>query len=271
MFFNSLIQFWNVQIAIYFCAVFVFLNGRRLVRSIAIFYLGGLLLGICLSFLFFGYFLQRIIPIPSITRIPLFFGGWPISLYFSYLTWTNIDLILQDYKLYAIFYLCFFGVLSLAVCYRVGPPSDIRTLNLIAWLLQLASLAAIYFLSLSRERGEIPVEASNACKSDAHQIITFIYGPQQRKLLTEDEYREEARTYTQIELDKLKRHCQSQKSRDALRLISRLHTPNKTSSFIAGDAEHISPQERSIHSELYECFEGQNNDDMGGYITDDNN
>ncbi|KAI3415892.1 hypothetical protein GPALN_005456 [Globodera pallida] len=266
MFFNSFIQFWNVQIAIYFCAVFVFLNGRRLVRSIAVFYLGGLLLGICLSFLFFGYFLQRIIPLPSITRIPLFFGGWPISLYFSYLTWTNIDLILQDYKLYAIFYLCFFGVFSLAVCYRVGPPSDIRTLNLIAWLLQLCSLAAIYFLSLSRERGVAAI--LSLLVVDVQQIITFIYGPQQRKLLTEDEYREEARTYTQIELDKLKRHCQSKKSRDALRLISRLHTPNKTSSFIAGDAEHISPQEQSIYSELYGSFEEQN-DDMGGYITDD--
>uniref|UniRef100_A0A183BP28 Transmembrane protein n=1 Tax=Globodera pallida TaxID=36090 RepID=A0A183BP28_GLOPA len=192
---------------------------------------------------------------------------------------------LKDYKLYAIFYLCFFGVFSLAVCYRVGPPSDIRTLNLIAWLLQLCSLAAIYFLSLVEPRAwccshlissgcvgfeEIPVEASNPCKSDVQQIITFIYGPQQRKLLTEDEYREEARTYTQIELDKLKRHCQSKKSRDALRLISRLHTPNKTSSFIAGDAEHISPQEQSIYSELYGSFEEQN-DDMGGYITDDDN
>lgn len=113
-------ELWNLQTSVYLTACLVFLYASQLVRSIFVFYLGGVFIGLCTSFLFFGYFLQRIIPIPrvsfspknllffkifQITKIPLFFGGWPLSLYIYFWIWTNFGLILQEYRLYAFLYL----------------------------------------------------------------------------------------------------------------------------------------------------------------------
>lgn len=36
-------------------------------------------------------------------------------------------------------------LISFAVCYRFGPPSDVRTVNIIKWALQLLALIGIYF------------------------------------------------------------------------------------------------------------------------------
>lgn len=88
-----------------------------------------------------------------------------------------------------------------------------------------------------------------------------------------------------MELERLRRQCQSQDSRQNWRLIARLHSPNRFSvfktknifklrvaSFIAGDSEHVSPNERSMHTELYTDDEGGTDEEdaeVSGYITDD--
>jgi hypothetical protein len=37
-----------------------------------------------------------------------------------------------------------FTIVSLAVCYRFGPPEDERSLNLMEWTVQIISLVMIY-------------------------------------------------------------------------------------------------------------------------------
>uniref|UniRef100_A0A914H8B5 rhomboid protease n=1 Tax=Globodera rostochiensis TaxID=31243 RepID=A0A914H8B5_GLORO len=87
-------------------------------------------------------------------------------------------------------------------------------------------------------------------KQQQQNNIFSIGRPQQGRLLTEDEYREEGRTFTNEQLGELKQFLQSLSPDVAWRLISRLNTRNNFLQFITG-AEHISSQEQSVHSELY--------------------
>ena len=266
----------------------LFLNARSLVRSVPVFYLGGVLVGIFLSFLALGFFLQRLIP--RSTRLPFFLGGWPLSAYIYYLTWRNVGVIFRDYQFYVAIYLCSVTLLSLAVCYRLGPPVDPRSLNLVEWTLQMLAMALIYFSVQDRRIGTTIIvllisflfwrRFSNKFRIFGRRIWrkirTFIFGPEPRRLLTMNEYLDESRVFTRMELEKLRQHCQSQDSKTNWRLISRLHTPNKMASFITGDNDHVSAKESSIHSNLYdEANDGDSeasrshSNSSAGYITDD--
>jgi hypothetical protein len=52
-----------------------------------------------------------------------------------------------------------------------------------------------------------------------------VYGPAPRKLLTEDEYREQAENFTKVELEKLKQHISH--SGNSWRTVSLLQDPKK--------------------------------------------
>ena len=56
---------------------------------------------------------------------------------------TNTD----RYYHWVIAYVLGAGVVSFAVIYRLGPPSNPRTLNLIQWAMQLAGLATVVLSS----------------------------------------------------------------------------------------------------------------------------
>uniref|UniRef100_A0A915LYQ6 Uncharacterized protein n=1 Tax=Meloidogyne javanica TaxID=6303 RepID=A0A915LYQ6_MELJA len=105
----------NFQVLVSIAAIFIFLYARKLVA-----------------------------------RLPFLFGGWPLSAYIYYLTWRNFSIIFLEYRFYAILYLGIFTIISLAVCYRMGPPEDERSLNLMEWTLQIIALATIYFFNQSR-------------------------------------------------------------------------------------------------------------------------
>jgi len=52
----------NFQVLVSIAAIFIFLYARKLVRSVAVFYLTGILIGIFASFLIFGHLFQKLIP-----------------------------------------------------------------------------------------------------------------------------------------------------------------------------------------------------------------
>jgi hypothetical protein len=63
MFFEGRIKnFFNLQILAPIFASLIFFNARKLVRSIIVFYITGILIGIFASFLIFGYIFQKLIP-----------------------------------------------------------------------------------------------------------------------------------------------------------------------------------------------------------------
>ena len=52
------------------------------------------------------------------------------------------------------------GVVSFAVIYRLGPPSNPRTLNLIQWAMQLAGLATVVLSSYHQVADQHPMSSS---------------------------------------------------------------------------------------------------------------
>ena len=56
---------------------------------------------------------------------------------------------------YVIAYVTCAGLLSFAVLYRMSPPSDQRSLNLIQWTIQLVGVACIYLACPLQEVGVV--------------------------------------------------------------------------------------------------------------------
>lgn len=64
-------------------------------------------------------------------------GGWTIGIYIVQMLWDNVRLIAVEYKSYVFYYILSTGIISFVVCYRYGPVSDPRSINLIRWALQV--------------------------------------------------------------------------------------------------------------------------------------
>lgn len=71
----------------------------------------------------------------------------------------------------------------------------------------------------------------------------------QVKLLTEDEYREQADAETVCALEELRRTCRGPDFPSWL-AVSRLQAPKKFADFVLG-GNHVSPEEMSLHEEQY--------------------
>jgi len=77
------------------------------------------------------------------------------------------------------------------------------------------------------------------------------FGPEPRRFLSEQEYRKEADEYTQKELEKLKAFFMNSPRSQNWKLISKLQSPTRVGSFIAGESEHVSFNESIAHSAVY--------------------
>ncbi|CAB0003411.1 unnamed protein product, partial [Nesidiocoris tenuis] len=78
-------------------------------------------------------------------------GGWTVSMYMAHLVWDNIRTLLVDHKVYVLYYVLATGTISFYVCYRLGPVSDPRSMDLIKWTLQITEkLLALFHRTATR-------------------------------------------------------------------------------------------------------------------------
>lgn len=78
-------------------------------------------------------------------------GGWTLAIYFTQILWENLQMILVTYQAYVFWYIVSTGFISFIICYRLGPPKNERSKNLIKWSLQLAANIMIFYSSHYRE------------------------------------------------------------------------------------------------------------------------
>lgn len=64
-------------------------------------------------------------------------GGWTLSVYFLQYLLENIKVIIIDYHQYVLGYIAVSGIISFAICYRLGPLTNPRSKKLIQWSLQV--------------------------------------------------------------------------------------------------------------------------------------
>lgn len=74
-------------------------------------------------------------------------GGWTVGIYFLQMLFENLHTILVVYQTYVFWYVIVTGFISFVVCYRLGPPKNQRSKDLIKWGLQLAANIMIFYSS----------------------------------------------------------------------------------------------------------------------------
>lgn len=78
-------------------------------------------------------------------------GGWTVGVYFIQMLFENLNTILFVYQAYVFWYVIVTGFISFVVCYRLGPPKNQRSKDLIKWALQIVANILIFYSSSYRE------------------------------------------------------------------------------------------------------------------------
>ncbi|XP_039287899.1 nuclear envelope integral membrane protein 1a-like [Nilaparvata lugens] len=177
-----------------------------------------------------------------------FLGGSAITFYAFQLMMDNVRTISMLYKEYVIGYFFTTSLISFIVCYRFGPVSDPRSINLIKWCLQGAALVSIFMCSYFQEAvlgvDLLLLVTYNIPKSWFISIITLMkrFRPTpKRKLLSEDEYHEQGARETARALDELRGYCSSPDC-DQWRVMTRLKNPIRFAKFVQGSS-HLDDDE----------------------------
>ncbi|RZC32809.1 transmembrane protein 194A, partial [Asbolus verrucosus] len=220
------IDYWKVLLLL--IGISLFLSANKLSRNTLFYYLCGITLGICTSFLILIYFVSKLFP-----KKPVMYGvaacGWTVGIYILQLLWDNIRVILLNYKTYVLWYALITGVISFIICYRWGPVENERSRNLIRWTLQGLGLGAMFWSTHFQEAA-------------MGQIVALKKKfPPKVKTLSNDEYYEQGVRETSRALDELRQFCSSPECKQ-WQLALKLKDVKRFASFIEGNS-HLSDQE----------------------------
>ncbi|KAH9364079.1 hypothetical protein HPB48_011423 [Haemaphysalis longicornis] len=123
--------------------VAAFFGAPVVCRSAAVFYVCGTGFSV-LAFLLIAVILASRSPPRRAAGYALIAFGWTIVLSWVESLWSHAQHVLANHGHIVVCYLLASAAISFAVCYRFGPPSNPRTLDLIQWALQLAGLLCVY-------------------------------------------------------------------------------------------------------------------------------
>ncbi|XP_001647772.2 nuclear envelope integral membrane protein 1 [Aedes aegypti] len=275
------IDFWRViWLAV---GVFVFLSSAKLSNNALFYYICGVFLGVFASFLVVVYMASKLFP-----RKPMMYGvmlgGWTLGIYFAQMLMDNLRLIFVTYQVYVFWYILTTGFISFVICYRMGPPKNQRSKDLIKWSLQLAALGAVFFSSAYREA------TTGLCIA----MLLFYYFPRsvllrirsfyrrrfppKRRFLTNEEYYEQGVRETTKALEELRAYCSSPDCKQWSTVL-KLRDPSRFASFMEGsshlmDDEILEYETSNAHMDISDDEEedesGQNGQGDSPLILEDN-
>uniref|UniRef100_A0A1I7UK07 Nuclear envelope integral membrane protein 1 n=1 Tax=Caenorhabditis tropicalis TaxID=1561998 RepID=A0A1I7UK07_9PELO len=279
--------YWKVnyiRVAIYLGGIVLFLLASKLVRNVVFYYTSGCSLGILASLLLVAFIVWRVAPKKTI-GLPILIGGWSVSIYMLHFAWNNLQSILIEYQKYVIGYFAAVLLISMAVCYKRGPPTDARSHDIAQWTLQLLALTLIYF---SVQVVEVSTGTIGALI--IQQLFRgFLYSgvrwylvglstfwrklfPETRRLLNEEEYDEIGQKTTKEQLAQLRDYCR-QESNHPWKIAGNVRSArrNRLARFVEGEDDHVTDDEIYAHEltgdvlEDYTDYEDYNDDSGGHY------
>lgn len=228
-------------------SVALFFGVPSLCRNVFVFYSCGVTLGVLASLLIVVFVVSRLLPRRTAGYAVVCFG-WSLVLYLLQLLWSNVYEVLADYKNVLAGYIALTALLSFAVCYRIGPPTNPRTLDLIQWSLQLAALAGVFTSSEIREATGAVVIAMlvtyNMPPSWTAKFRTWWRTRVCRPkvvLLTEEEYIKQGDVETRKALEALREFCSSPDCK-TWKVVTRLRNPVRFAEFVEGKS-HLADEE----------------------------
>merc|ERR1719228_1810972 len=251
--------------------IFLFWMAPTLCRNTFFHYTTGISLGLLMSVVLLTYLVQRRFKQSLFSWMGV---AYSFSVYLMTRTWFNIKEYMTEQHIHLLVgYVLITGIISFAIIYRMGPPSNPRTINLIQWAMQFVALvmvvmssyhqAASLLLSLALLTwSSIPASLKSGVNT---QIRKKLWKPQV-KLLSEDEYNTQAHEETRKALQQLKEYCRSPDS-NPWKTVSRLRSPGRFAEFIEG-SPHLTEAEVMEYSHW---DYNTDDDDTGGddILTDD--
>jgi hypothetical protein len=247
----------------------LFWMAPTLCRNTFFHYTTGISLGLLMSVVLLTYLVQRRFKQSLFSWMGV---AYSFSVYLMTRTWFNIKEYMTEQHIHLLVgYIFVTGVTSFAIIYRMGPPSNPRTINLIQWSMQFVSLvmvvmssyhqAASLLLSLALLTWScIPARLKSGVNT---QIRKKLFKPQV-KLLSEDEYNTQAHEQTKKALEQLKAFCRSPESKP-WQTVTKLRSPGRFAEFIEG-----SPHLTEAEVMEYSHWDYNTDDDDGeDILTDD--
>uniref|UniRef100_A0AAF5PRY9 Nuclear envelope integral membrane protein 1 n=1 Tax=Wuchereria bancrofti TaxID=6293 RepID=A0AAF5PRY9_WUCBA len=270
------IRIWKInyiRVAVFIGGIVLFLMAYSLVKNAIFYYTSGCTIGVLASLLIVGFVVYRLTP-RSWLGIPLMFTGWSVSFFFIYTVWKNLASLILLYQKFVAAYFATVILVSLAVCYRYGPPTDVRSHNLAQWTLQLIALLLIYsscqttdiaigviaLLLLWSVSKNWLINIASRFMSVFKAVWLFLF-PQCQRLLTIEEYRQQGEEETRKALEELRRYCRSPEA-DVWKITSSVSDPKRLASFVDGICDHVREDESRLHD--LECTDFDDISDDSG-------
>ncbi|KAH8274679.1 hypothetical protein KR018_004626, partial [Drosophila ironensis] len=244
-----LVDLW--RLLQFLAGLLLVLQSRSLARNSLFYYLAGVVAGVVASVLIAIYLLSRLFPHRPI-MYGVLIGGWTVGFFALRQLVGNLRHILHTYRQYVCWYIAVTGLVSFLVCYRIGPPQNRRSQNIVAWVLQLLGAAMMYFSSwYSDVAGFLVVLAFMAfyCPAAVLKYMAEQYQrrfPTHRRLLTQEEYYQQTAEATAQGLSELRTYVNSPHCRQ-WNLISNLNDPLRFAGFANG-APHLYDEEIEEYS-----------------------
>jgi len=248
----------------------LFWMAPTLCRNTFFHYTTGISLGLLMSVVLLTYLVQRRFKQSLFSWMGV---AYSFAVYLMTRTWFNIKEYMTEQHIHLLVgYVFITGVTSFAIIYRMGPPSNPRTINLIQWSMQFVSLvmvvmssyhqAASLLLSLALLTWScIPARLKSGVNT---QIRKKLFKPQV-KLLSEDEYNTQAHEETKKALEQLKAFCRSPESKP-WQTVTKLRSPGRFAEFIEG-SPHLTEAEVMEYSHW--DYNTDDDDDGEDILTDD--
>ncbi|XP_068631047.1 nuclear envelope integral membrane protein [Battus philenor] len=238
------VDIWRVLLMI-FGLVLIF-SSKTLSGNPLFFYICGVLVGVSASFMLVVYYVSKLLPKKTLTYGVLI-GGWTVGVYLLQQIWENIRSIILSYQLYIFWYTLLVTFISFVVCYRIGPPKNQRSKNLVMWTLQVIGILMIFFSSQYQEASAAVAIIAMSVKYFPRSLLYRIEGywrrkfPPKPRLLSSEEYYEQGARETKRALDDLRRYCSSPDCAQ-WSIMLKISDAKRFASFVEGNS-HLSDDE----------------------------
>ncbi|XP_028177130.1 nuclear envelope integral membrane protein [Ostrinia nubilalis] len=238
------VDIWRVLLMI--LGLVIIHSSKALSGNTVFFYLCGIFIGVFASFMVIVYYVSKLLPKKTLTY-GILIGGWTVGVYVFQQVWENLRTIVASYQTYMFWYTTIVSFVSFLICYRIGPPRNERSKNIVMWTLQGVGMMTVFFSSDYREASAAVVLVSLAVKYFPESLLRIVRGywlrkfPPQRRLLTNEEYYEEGARETKKALEELRKHCASPDCAQ-WSIMLKLHDSRRFASFVEGNS-HLSDEE----------------------------
>ncbi|XP_053948068.1 nuclear envelope integral membrane protein [Anastrepha ludens] len=256
-------RFEYFRIIQFVLGVWLLVCAGRLSQNSLFFYLTGVVLGICSSLMLIIWLSSKLMP-----RRPMMYGiligGWTLGVYIIQRLWENLHLIFQMYRAYVLWYIFITGLLSLFFCYRIGPPTNQRSKNIVKWVLQIIAITLIYLSSQYEEASAIVGITTAVVYYFPYYILHNLlkiyrrFFPPKRRLLTSEEFYDQGIIETTKALNELRVYASSPDCKQ-WKIVSKLSDPLRFASFVEGDS-HLQEEEISNFESFMQANEFDDSD-----------